>query len=519
MPTSSLTIDAALDLSPAAGGDTATARPSHPDAPGDPAGLLSCDLPELGHVYRGKVRDCYTFEHAGRALRALVATDRISAFDRVFAEPIPGKGAILNGLSAYFLERAATICPTHLVAVPDPNVTIARELAPYPVEVVVRGYLAGSAWRDYQEGVFEARYGIALPPGLTANARLAEPILTPTSKATQGHDLPLSAVRAAELVGGEATWREICRTALALFAQGAELAAERGLILVDTKYEFGHDDGVLTLMDEIHTPDSSRYWYRASYERDPQAPEQLSKEFLRDWLRERGFTGDGPAPELPYELRLEVARRYQEVYRTLTGRSLDGAGAASRQRLEPGRAGLSVSERIVRNLEAAGYLKGSFVAILQGSASDRAVGDRLAAKLAELGIPSQQTVVSAHKVPDRLYQLISELNASAEPVVVVTIAGRSNGLSGAAAANSVHPVVALPVFADRSDYLVNIHSSLQMPGDTPALVVLDPDNAALACARMLALADAGIAARVAARIATVRAAYGDPGRAGERGRP
>ncbi|MBM3275366.1 MAG: AIR carboxylase family protein, partial [Candidatus Sericytochromatia bacterium] len=420
-------------------------------------GLGRCYFPELGAVYRGKVRDCHTVGDR----RVLIASDRISAFDRVFAQTIPFKGQVLNLLAAHFLGKAAEIVPTHLLDVPDPNVTIARELAPYPVEVVVRGYLAGSGWRDYQEGVFALKYGFALPDGLSLNARLETPIVTPTEKCHDGHDRPVTAEEAARLVGSAETWQKLHDTALALFAQGTALAAERGLILVDTKYEFGQDDGQIVLMDEVHTPDSSRFWYQSSYAADPARPEQLSKEFLRDWLRERGFTGDGPVPELPDDVRIAVAERYLALYQTLTGQELA---------LDPS----EPRDRIRRNLQAAGLLTGTFCGILMGSPSDAELASKASAVLRDLGVATREWVVSAHKVPDKLYNLVADLNEAAQPVALITIAGRSNGLSGCTSASSLHPVIALPAFADRADYQINIHSSLQMPSETPAMTILDP---------------------------------------------
>ncbi len=456
-------------------------------------GLQSCYLPELGPVYRGKVRDCYT---VGDRHRIMITSDRISAFDRVFAETIPFKGQVLNLLAAHFLREAARIVPVHLLDVPDPAVTVARQLAPIPLEMVVRGYLAGSAWRDYQEGVFEAKYGFELPPGLGPNARLERPIVTPTEKCHDGHDRPITPAEAAALAGGSEDWATLCDHSLRLFEQGTELAAARGLILVDTKYEFGRDGRDLVLMDEVHTPDSSRFWYEASYAADPARPEQLSKEFLREWLRDEGFAGDGPVPALPDAVRLEIARRYLDLYKTLTGEEAPLPARAEDPR-----------DRIRRNLMAAGLLKGTVVAFLLGSASDREVAARAARVLGDLGIATREWVVSAHKVPDKLYRLVTDLNTSAQPIALITIAGRSNGLSGATAANSVHPVIALPAFKDSADYQINIHSSLQLPSETPAVTAIDPANAALAAARMLALADPALKERLAVRMASVRDAF------------
>jgi phosphoribosylaminoimidazole-succinocarboxamide synthase len=453
--------------------------------------LASVDLPELGEVARGKVRDCFTVGDT----RVIVTTDRVSAFDRVFAEAIPFKGQVLNQLATYFLGHVRDIVPNHLLDVPDPNVTIAREAVPHPVEIIVRGYLTGSAWRDYAEDRFAAAYGFALPAGLAPNARLDAPVVTPTTKSATGHDEPLTHAAAAALVGGQAAWDEVVGVALALFARGTAMAADRGLILVDTKYEFGLVDGVLTLIDEIHTPDSSRYWYADSYARTPLDPRALSKEFLRDWLRGQGFTGEGPAPVLTNEVRVELAERYLELYELLTGEALVPAG------------GEDAGSRVWQALQAQGTLKGGLVSIVMGSASDMAMAERVVAVLDALGVPSQVQVASAHKVPDRVFRLVERFNRSAQPVVHVTIAGRSNGLSGVMAANSIHPVIALPPFKDQADYLVNVHSSLQMPSETPVLTVIDPGNAAMAAVRMLALADSKLRERVAARVASTRAAF------------
>ena len=298
-------------------------------------------------------------------------------------------------------------------------------------------------------------------------------------------------------MGGEQAWAEVERVALALFAQGTELAARRGLILVDTKYEFGEVDGKLTLIDEIHTPDSSRYWYADSYDRDRDHPRQLSKEFLREWLRDRGFSGEGAAPVLTDEIRIAVAERYLELYRTLTGQELVPAFGEDTKR------------RVWLALQARGYLRGGLVSILMGSASDRPLADKVIQVLDRYDVPSRVKVASAHKVPDKVLAIVEGYNRSAQPVVHITIAGRSNGLSGVVAAASRWPVIALPACKDQADYLVNIHSSLQMPSDTPVMTVVDPVNAALAAVRILALADPRLQERIAAQIAATRAAFED----------
>jgi phosphoribosylaminoimidazole-succinocarboxamide synthase len=281
------------------------------------------DLPGLGRRIEGKVRDCYVQD--GR--RVLVATDRVSAFDVVLGT-IPFKGQVLNQLAAFWFERTAGIAPNHVLAVPDPNVTVARECRILPVEFVVRGYLSGgsptSIWTAYSRG--QRRYcGHALPDGLHKHQRLARPLLTPTTKAEPGRHDELTSrdevVARGWLAAGLYDRAE--RMVMELFAEGTRFAEKQGLILVDTKYELGLDaDGELRVVDEIHTPDSSRYWYRECYEPALAAgeePKALDKEYVRSWLLERGWRGEGPPPGLPVEVRCEAARRYVEAYERVTG--------------------------------------------------------------------------------------------------------------------------------------------------------------------------------------------------------
>jgi len=289
--------------------DDATLRAAAPHA------LLRTDL-HLGTRDEGKVRDSYRLP--GR--RVLVATDRISAFDRVIGA-IPFKGQVLNQLSAWWFTQTADVVANHVIAVPDPNVTLAHEAIPLPVEVVVRGYLTGvtstSLWTLYSQGISKP-YGLDLPPGLEKDCRLPEPVITPTTKAEKGaHDARLtSAEVVAHGLVDAALWAEVERVALALFARGTALAARAGLILVDTKYEFGLVDGRLTVIDEVHTPDSSRYWEAAAW---PAEVRELDKEYVRKWLKSVHYTGDGPTPPLPEDVVVEAARRYITAYERLTG--------------------------------------------------------------------------------------------------------------------------------------------------------------------------------------------------------
>jgi phosphoribosylaminoimidazole-succinocarboxamide synthase len=278
--------------------------------------LVRTNLPEFGERMEGKVRDIYLQD----GQRVLITTDRVSAFDQVLGA-IPFKGQVLNQLSAWWFEEVADIVANHVVSIPDPNVTIGAEAAALPVEVIVRGFITGvtstSLWTLYEQGV-DRPYGLDLPAGLTKNDALPEPVITPTTKATGGaHDERLTS---AEVVANGLVepdlWAEVQEAALAVFARGQQVAAAAGLVLVDTKYEFGLIDGRLALIDEVHTPDSSRYWIASTYEAGD--PQNYDKEFLRVWFIEHGYRGDGPAPAMPDDFVAIVAARYVDAYERLT---------------------------------------------------------------------------------------------------------------------------------------------------------------------------------------------------------
>lgn len=282
----------------------------------------SYSFPGQTGFYQGKVRDVYFF---GEKM-AMIASDRISAFDVVLPKAIPYKGQVLNQIAAGFLEATKDIVPNWLESTPHPNVAIGKMCEAYPVEMVVRGYLAGHAWREYRSGK-RILCGVSLPEGLKENDKLPSPIITPTTKAKEGHDEDISreAIIAQGLVDA-AEYEQLEKYALALFARGTEMAAERGLILVDTKYEFGKFQGQIHLIDEIHTPDSSRYFYAAGYEERQKSGEvqkQLSKEFVRQWLIENGFQGkDGQQiPLMTPEIVNSISERYIELYEQVTGKS------------------------------------------------------------------------------------------------------------------------------------------------------------------------------------------------------
>jgi phosphoribosylaminoimidazole-succinocarboxamide synthase len=305
--------------------------------------LRQTHLPALGSHYQGKVRDTYRKEDR----LILVTTDRLSAFDHVLTT-IPFKGEVLNRLATFWFERTRHIVPNHVLDVPDPNVTVARACQPFALEMVVRGYLTGSLWRDYQKGTHTA-YGLAFPEGLRKDERFPTPLITPSTKAEYGqHDEPIS--EAAILAKGLASprdWARLSEAALGLFAEGQRQARERGLLLVDTKYEFGKVGDTLYVIDEMHTPDSSRYWVADEYEaRFAKGEDQrmLDKENIRQWLiRERNFSGQGTPPPIPDTVRVELAEKYLSAYERITGGALP---------LEPG----DVHARIEKNLRAGRYL-------------------------------------------------------------------------------------------------------------------------------------------------------------------
>ncbi len=279
------------------------------------------NFPNQIFVYNGKVRDVYTLENG---ILVMVASDRISAFDCVLPKGIPFKGQVLNQLAAKFLDATSDIVPNWKISSPDPNVTIGHACEPFKVEMVIRGYLTGHAWREYRDGK-RILCGVSMPDGMVENQKFDEPIITPTTKAAKGHDEDISREEILKQgIVSEEDYLVLEKYTRALFQRGTELAAKMGLILVDTKYEFGKKDGKIYLIDEIHTPDSSRYFYSDSYEENlakglPQ--KQLSKEFVRQWLIANGFQGkEGQTiPEMSDDYVNSVSERYIELYEKVSG--------------------------------------------------------------------------------------------------------------------------------------------------------------------------------------------------------
>ncbi len=285
----------------------------------------SFDFTGQTDVYHGKVRDVYSI---GEDLLAMIASDRISAFDVILPRGIPYKGQVLNRIAAKMLEQVKDIVPTWVLDVPHPNVTVGKRCEPIRIEMVIRGYLSGHAWRTYRSGE-RILCGVTMPEGMKESDRFPEPIITPATKADEGHDEDISKeeIIARGIVTPE-LYEQMESITRQLFQRGQEIANEHGPILVDTKYEFGLHDGVLTLMDEIHTPDSSRYFYQEGYEerqRSNEPQKQLSKEFVRQWLIEHDFQGlEGQVvPEMPDEFVETVSERYIELFERITGQSFE----------------------------------------------------------------------------------------------------------------------------------------------------------------------------------------------------
>lgn len=285
--------------------------------------LSTVNLPKtFGKKYQGKVRDYYVSEKQ----RIIITTDRQSAFDRILGF-IPFKGQVLNQLSAFWFEKTKDIVQNHLISVPDPNAMIVKNCKVIPIEMVVRGYISGvtstSIWTAYAKGE-RIIYGIKFPQGLKKNQKLKKPIITPTTKAEVGHDERLTEKEILQRrIVSEKLWRQMKRASLALFERGTKICAKAGIILVDTKYEFGLHNNKLMLIDEIHTPDSSRFWIKKTYKKrffSGEEPENFDKEFLRLWFKKQGYSGDGKPPKMPGAFIAKVSKRYMQIYEKITGK-------------------------------------------------------------------------------------------------------------------------------------------------------------------------------------------------------
>jgi len=428
--------------------------------------LYHFNSPQLEKIHAGKVRDSIKIDDKKRLI---VVTDRISAFNKNLKNAIPDKGGVLNTLTNYWFNNTLQIIDNHLIEQIDDNISIVKEAEPIRVEMIVRGYLTGSMWRGYQTGQ-RTFSGVKVPDGLTKNQAFPKPILTPTTKDKDDTEITETEIIRRGLVS-EKVYQQMKQKALELFNFGSKYLAERGIVLVDTKYEFGLINGKLILIDEIHTPDSSRFWDKKDYEKAPAKAEQIDKEFVRQWMLQHKINGQVP-DELPEDVILETSKRYKEIFRIITGQEYNSGH-------------LPVKTRMYHNLLRKGLIKPGYVAMVMGSKSDVKHAEKIKSYLEKFDVKTQMRIISAHKNGERLVDFAEVVNYAVEPVSVIAIAGRSNGLGGALAANLNVPVINCPPFSDRTDIMLNINSSLIMPSNTPAVTVVHPDNAALAAIRSL----------------------------------
>jgi phosphoribosylaminoimidazole-succinocarboxamide synthase len=429
--------------------------------------LQDISSPQIKKIHQGKVRDSFRIDDKRRLI---VATDRLSSFDFVLETKIPGKGAVLNSLAAWWFEQTKDIVDNHLIKAIGKNASLVHEAEPIKIEMIVRGYITGSAWRKYEKGG-RVVSGVSIPDGLKKNDAFPTPILTPTTKEESDREISREQLLK-ENWTSEAIYAQMESYALQLFERGSKLLKERGIILVDTKYEFGIKDGKVILIDEIHTPDSSRFWSADDYEKNPDTVEQLDKEFVRTHLMKNKKDGKYPTT-LPTEIVVETVRRYEAIYKMITGNDIEHI-----RRPEHYLAACLVDE---------GLMKDGFVSIIMGSESDLPHANKMKALIEKYDVACDLRIMSAHKNGEAILDVAKDYNYALESVVVIAVAGRSNGLGGALAANLTCPVISCPPFADKVDMMVNINSSLMMPSNTPAATVVDPKNAAHLALRSLNL--------------------------------
>lgn len=423
--------------------------------------------PQIKKIHQGKVRDSFRID---KKRRLIVATDRLSSFDLVLETKIPGKGAVLNSLAAWWFEQTRDIVDNHLIKAIGMNASLVHEAEPIKIEMIVRGYITGSAWRKYEKGD-RVVSGVPIPDGLKKNDAFPTPILTPTTKEESDREISREQLLK-ENWTSEDIYAQMESYALQLFERGSKLLKERGIILVDTKYEFGIKDGKVILIDEIHTPDSSRFWSADDYEKNPDTVEQLDKEFVRTHLMKNKKDGKYPTT-LPAEIVAETVRRYEAIYKMITGNEIEHI-----RRPEHYLAACLVDE---------GLMKDGFVSIIMGSESDLPHANKMKAIIEKYDITCDLRIMSAHKNGEAILEVAKDYNYALEPLAVIAVAGRSNGLGGALAANLTCPVISCPPFSDKVDMMVNINSSLMMPSNTPAATVVDPKNAAHLALRSLNL--------------------------------
>ena len=422
--------------------------------------------PQLNKIHSGKVRDSFRIDEK---TRMIIATDRLSSFDSVLETLIPGKGAILNSLATFWFEKTKDIIDNHLMESIHPNISLVKEAKPIKLEMIVRAYITGSAWRKYQKGSRELS-GQKVPDGLKKNQPFPTPMVTPTTKEKSDREITEKEI-IAEKWATKKRYNEMKEISLKLFKRGQKLLSEKGIILVDTKYEFGLIGNKLILIDEIHTPDSSRFWSAEDYKKDPSKVEQIDKEFVRNYLMKNKIDGQYPT-KLPSKIVKETQKRYNNIFTIITGEKLNNDID-------------NTIDKMKNVLVKQKFMKDGFVAIIMGSKSDLPFSKKIKEEIEKYNIFVDMRIVSAHKNGENISEIASEYNNSIEPGAVIAVAGRSNGLGGALSANLNIPVFNCPPFKDKIDMLTNVNSSLMMPSNTPAATVIDPKNAALISLRSL----------------------------------
>lgn len=423
--------------------------------------------PQLKKIHSGKVRESLRVDEQSRLI---VVTDRVSCFDRIMDNTIPHKGAVLNGLASAWLNKTRHIIDNHLLEVVDPNISLVREAEPIRVEMIVRKYLTGSIWREYSRGK-RCFSGVTLPDGLERNDPFPEPIITPTTKDVVDEAITPEEIVERGLVSKE-HYEQMVAVSSKLFSFGYELCSSKNLILVDTKYEFGILEGKLILIDEIHTPDSSRFWCAEHYEKDSSREYSLDKEFVRQWILSQ--PNSDKVNSLPEEVVEEASRRYTMVYEALLGES-------------PRTEATDIHRRMAENLQRSSLIKDAYVAIVMASKRDLDHAMKIKKEIEPYNVMIDFRVVSAHKNGEDIVPMAEEYNNSVEPGAVIAIAGRSNGLGGALSANLAIPVINCPPFKDQVDMMINLNSSLMMPTNAPAATCVGADAAAQMALRSLNL--------------------------------
>lgn len=399
-------------------------------------------IPELGDLKSGKVRDC----HFKDDVMYMVSSDRISCFDVILNQCIPYKGQVLNETSRYFFRNLPTGV-NHVVknALPvenpiDPNLMLVEKCDPIRIELVVRNYLTGSMWRDYEKGK-RTFSGIKFKDGLKQYQQLEELFINPTSKAEKGHDEEVDEKKCVDIISKQLKineeeahelYFEMKKQATAVFERGIEVASRGDLVLVDTKYEFGMTkDKKLVLIDEVHTPDSSRYWMKEDYKKGKH--EEWSKEFVRQHLLSKGFKGDGAVPNLTKDVIIETSKRYIDIYERLVGRKFEFID-------------FPIQQRLVHNLKKIGHIKGGLAVIVIGSSSDIKHCKAIEKELEKYDIPVELKVASVHRSPSLVEKLVEKYNKSIEPLVLVSVAGGTDALSGTLGSLSKHLVLSCPPY-------------------------------------------------------------------------